>query len=238
MDIPVLYEDADTLVVDKPSGLVVHPDGRTDEPTLADWISKTHPGIVGVGEPLTLADGTHINRPGIVHRLDRETSGALIIAKNQESFLRLKEQFQTRRVAKTYHAFVHGELKESTGTIERHIGRSAGDFRKWSAQRGARGQLREAVTEYAAIARARGFSFVEVRPKTGRTHQIRVHMKAINHPVVCDSLYGGKLGCALGFARLALHASKVEWENARGERVAVESPLPEDFIRARAALES
>ncbi len=237
MDTSVLYEDADTLVVNKPSGLVVHRDGRTDEPTLADWISKMYPGIVGVGEPLVLSDGTRVDRPGIVHRLDRETSGVLIIAKNQASFLRLKEQFQARRIAKTYHAFVHGEIREASGTIDRPIGRSTSDFRKWSAQRGARGELREAVTEYSVCARGKGFSFVEVRPKTGRTHQIRVHFKAVNHPVVCDSLYGGKLGCALGFARLALHASRIEWEGVSGERVAVDAPLPADFVSARAALE-
>ncbi len=237
MDIPLLYEDADTLAINKPAGLVVHRDGRTDEPTLADWISKTYPAIVGVGEPLTLSDGTAIDRPGIVHRLDRETSGVLIVAKNQESFLRLKEQFQERRISKTYHAFVHGDMKSVEGTIDRPIGRSAGDFRRWSAQRGARGELRDAVTDYTALVRARGFSFVEVRPKTGRTHQIRVHFKAINHPVVCDKLYGGKLGCALGFTRLALHASRIEWEGAGGERVVVEAPLPADFVRARATLE-
>ncbi len=237
MNIPVLYEDADTLAVNKPSGLVVHRDGRTNELTLADWISETHPGIVGVGEPLILSDGTRIDRPGIVHRLDRETSGVLIIAKNQESFLRLKEQFQTRRVAKTYHAFVHGELRSASGVVERPIGRSASDFRKWSAQRGARGELREATTEYTVLARGKGFSFVEVRPKTGRTHQIRVHFKAVNHPVVCDPLYGGKLGCGLGLTRLALHASRIEWGSASGERIVVDSPLPEDFVRARSALE-
>ncbi len=234
-DIRLLYEDEEALVLDKPAGLLVHPDGRRGEPTLSEWVRERYPALVGVGEPLRLASGETVDRPGIVHRLDRETSGAIVVAKSPASFAALKRQFQSRAVAKVYNAFLHGELAAKEGTIDRPIGKSRSDFRKRSAQPGARGKLREAATDYRVLLARKGFSFVEAMPRTGRTHQIRVHMKAIHHPVVCDSLYGGKLGCALGFARLALHARKISFETLRG-KVEVEAPLPPDFERALAEL--
>lgn len=246
MDVPILYEDESILVVNKPAGLVVHEDGRTKEPTLVDWILEKYPEMKEVGEPLTLSSGEVIYRPGIVHRLDRETSGVLVIAKTQKAFEYLKKQFQSRETKKTYFAFVYGEIKEEEGTIDRPIARSRKDFRLWSAQRGARGEAREAVTNYAVRLRAKGFSYVEVEPKTGRTHQIRVHFKAINHPVVCDKLYAPKLAqrslgevgreSALGFERLALHARSLEFENLDGKHLKIEAPFPEDFEKALAAM--
>ncbi len=239
--IPILYEDKDLLVVNKPAGLVVHADGKTDEPTLVDWLLEKYPEIHDVGEPIeTINQKTKeaviILRPGIVHRIDRETSGCLIIAKNQETFLFLKKQFQDRLVQKTYNAIVWGFIKNDEGKIDAPIGRSKSDFRQWSAQRGTRGELREALTEYKVLNRfekeGNKLSFVEVHPKTGRTHQIRVHFKYLNHPVVCDSLYAAKLGCALGFSRLALHAAEIVVTHPNGTPLKSIAPLPDDFIAA------
>jgi len=123
-------------------------------------------------------------------------------------------------------------MKEEEATIDRPIGKSKSDFRKWSAQRGARGELREAVTDYKVLNKNKDFSYLEVSPKTGRTHQIRVHLKAINYSVVCDKLYAPKRECALGFGRLALHARSITFSLINGEKVTVEADLPEDFQKA------
>lgn len=235
MTVPTLYEDDHVVVVNKPSGLVVHSDGRTGEPTLADWVLEHYPGTKDVGEPL-VRDGVTILRPGIVHRLDRDTSGVLVIAKDQKTFGHLKRQFQEREVTKVYHAFVYGDVKKDEGVIDRPIGKSKKDFRQWSAQRGARGEMREAITEYRVLGRGGGASYLEVRPATGRTHQIRVHLKAIHHPVVCDPLYAPKQPALLGLSRLALHASSLTFTLPSGKALTVEAPLSDDMRAALAAL--
>ena len=232
MEIPIIYEDSDVLVVNKPAGLVVHPDGKTEEETLCGWAVKMYPEMDGVGESLILSDGKEIKRPGIVHRLDRETSGAIVLSKNQDSFLFLKEQFGDRKVKKTYNAFVYGKLKEKEGVIDKPIGRSSSDFRKWSAEAYTRGKGREATTEYKVLEYGKDISFVEAKPLTGRTHQIRVHFKAMNNPIVCDSLYAPKRSCELGFKRLALHARVLSFSLKSGEKLTLEAGLPEDFESA------
>lgn len=242
--IAVLYEDADCVVVNKPAGLMVHPDARTPGPFLTDWILKEYPKAEKVGEPARDMAGQPIARPGIVHRLDRETSGALIIAKTKKGHAHLKEQFQDRTISKKYLAFAWGEMVEEFGTIKRPIGRSGSDFRKWSAQRGARGDMRDAESYWTRIANGKSkmedgkeekFTLLEVEPKTGRTHQIRVHLLAIHHPVVGDVLYAPKRPMALGFKRTALHARSIEFNTLSGKRVKVEAPLPKDFKSAVAA---
>ncbi len=232
MKIKTIFENSEVLVINKPAGLVVHADGRTKEKNLCDWILKNYPKLKNVGEPLVLQNGTEIKRPGIVHRLDRETSGALIIAKTQKSFLNLKEQFQNKEIKKIYNTFVWGKMREEEGIIDRPIGKSSKDFRQWSAQRGARGVLREAITEYKVLESNGEFSYLEINLKTGRTHQIRVHMKAVNTPVVGDKLYAPKRDFALGFERVALHASLVEFSLIKGEKIKVEAKLPKDFKNA------
>jgi 23S rRNA pseudouridine1911/1915/1917 synthase len=232
MNVNILYEDDSFLLIDKPAGLITHPDGKTSEKTLCDWILDRYPHIKDVGEPLVLSNGEVIYRPGIVHRLDRETSGVLLIAKTHNAFAHFKSQFQEREAKKIYNAFVYGEMKDDGGVIDRPIGRSKKDFRLWSAQRGARGEMREAVTHYSVLLRGKGASFLEVAPKTGRTHQIRVHFKAINHPIVCDKLYAPKQECVLGFNRLALHARSLEFALPDGSRKKIEAPLPPDFVAA------
>ena len=229
MNIEILYEDKDMVAVNKPAGLVVHADGKTNEPSLADWILQKYPEAKEVGEPSRTATSEVIYRPGIVHRLDRETSGVMLVAKTQQGFETLKKQFQAHQIKKEYHAFTYGEMKQDKGTIDRPIGRSNKDFRRWSAQRGARGELREAVTEYQVISRKDGYSFVHVFPKTGRTHQIRVHFKAINYPLVADSLYAPSRENTLGFKRLALHSYKTTFVDVSGISHTVTAPYPEDF---------
>ncbi len=231
MNIPIIYEDADYVAINKPAGLVVHHDGKTETEVLTDWILEKYPATKDVGEPIVTTQHGTIVRPGIVHRIDKETSGVLIIAKTQEAHAALKEQFQDRLVKKSYLTFLYGEMEEEEGVIDRPIGRSRKDFRMWSAQRGARGEMREAETAYTVLKRGNGFSYVEANPKTGRTHQIRVHFKAINHPVVADKLYAPNHQGGLGFKRLALHAASVEFALLNGKKVKVEAPLPEDFVK-------
>lgn len=228
----IIYEDNHFLVLNKPAGLVVHPDGKTEEPSLCDWLISQYPTIKEVGEPWTTPTGEIIYRPGIVHRLDRETSGVMVVAKTQEAFDHLKSQFQERETGKVYNAFVYGNIKEEEGTIDRPIGRSKTDFRKWSAQRFARGKLREAVTDFKVLERGNNITFVEVMPRTGRTHQIRVHFKAINHPIVADKLYAPNHEPVLGFNRLALHAQKLAFNDFKGQKQSFEAPLPADFVQA------
>jgi 23S rRNA pseudouridine1911/1915/1917 synthase len=236
-NVPILYEDEHCLVINKPVGMLVHPDGRSGGPYLTDWILSKYPETKGIGEPARDEEGNPLDRPGIVHRLDRETTGALIVAKTQEAHAHLKAQFQDRTLTKKYLAFVWGEMKEEFGTITRPIGRSSADFRKWSAQRGARGEMKEAETYWTKLfsTKTEGgqkFSLIEAEPKTGRTHQIRVHFVAIQHPIVGDRMYAPKKELALGFDRVALHSRSIEFESLNGKKVKVVAPLPQDFIVA------
>jgi len=239
-DIHILYEDENIIAVNKPAGLMAHPDGRAEGPFLTDWIVEHFPQTLNVGEPARSQDGRDLNRSGIVHRLDAETSGVLLIAKTSKGFEYLKNQFKNREIRKKYLAFVWGEMKEEFGTIDRPIGRSSSDFRRKSAQRGARGELRNAETYWSRIAIANiddgqisgKFSLIKAEPKTGRTHQIRAHFAAIQHPIVGDKLYAPKRPLVLGFERTALHSRSIEFVNCEGKSIKVEAPLPEDFEKA------
>lgn len=232
----IIYEDADVLAVNKPAGISVHKDGKREMETLADWFFSHVPSAGAVGEPLVLTNGTIVPRPGIVHRLDKETSGIIILAKTQESFLFLKRQFQERLAKKTYRAFLWGEIKGEQGSIDLSIGRSASDFRRRSAERGAKPPLRDALTFWSRIAVHDGFSYVEAKPQTGRMHQIRVHFKALQHPIVCDRLYAPRRAPALGFDRLALHALSISIALPSGETKTFDASLPQDFLEAEKAL--
>ncbi len=236
MNPQIIFEDDDVMVLCKPAGMSVHRDGKREEKTLADWFMARVPKAQGVGEPLVLTNGTVVDRPGIVHRLDKQTSGVIVLAKNQKAFFFLKEQFKEREIQKTYRAFLWGELKEENGIIALPIGRSKTDFRRRSAERGAKAPLRDALTAWTRLKAAGGFSYVEAKPKTGRMHQIRVHFKALQHPIVGDSLYAPKRGHALGFERLALHALSLTLTLPSGERRTFEAPLPADFVHAEKEL--
>ena len=239
--IDILYEDEACLVVNKPAGLLVHPDGHHQGPCLTDWIVAHYPETATVGESQRTPEGETLLRPGIVHRLDRDTSGALLIAKTASAHEFLKQQFQDKTINKKYLAFVWGELKEEFGTITRPIGRSGSDFRRWSAQRGTRGDLRPAETYWTRLwtgqvelgaGQTEKLSLIQAEPRTGRTHQIRVHFLAVHHPVLGDGLYAPKRPLVLGFERMALHAWQIAFESPIGQKVPVTAPLPPDFAGA------
>ncbi len=236
MDIVTLFETNDILVINKPPGILVHPDGKKNTQTITDWILDTYPMIAGVGEP-AVVQGMNIDRPGIVHRLDEETSGVLIIAKTQNAFQYLKQQFQSHQIEKEYHAFVWGHFKEEEGEVNQPIGRSRGDFRKWLSGRGIRGESREAFTKWKVLTQffdenKNPFSFLALFPKTGRTHQLRVHMKYLQRPIVSDPLYASSKLQALGFRRVALHARTIRFFDANGVKIEVSAPYPKDFEAA------
>jgi len=239
MNIDILFEDENTIVINKPEGVVVHNNGHTDEKTIADWFLEYFPSGKGVGEPQVSQKGEALERSGVVHRLDKETSGVMVLAKNQDSFAHLKAQFHDRLVKKEYRAFVYGAVRERWGTINRPIGRSARDFRLRSAQHGARGLMRPSVTEWECIGQGRyedqAFSYMKLKPKTGRTHQIRVHLQAIGRPIVGDALYATaemEKSNNLGFTRLALHAHILELELMGAEKERFMAPVPQAFEEA------
>lgn len=231
--IEMLFEDDAVVVINKPAGLIVHEDGVTTESTVVDWLLARAPEARGVGEVLHDKSGQPLQRSGVVHRLDRDTSGVLIMAKTSEAYQFLKQQFQDRTVRKEYRAFVYGRLNDRWGTINRPIGRSAKDHRRWSAERGAKGVLREAITDFERIGvgeyQDESFSYVTLRPKTGRTHQLRCHLRAIDRPIVGDQLYAShKLEQSnnLELSRLALHAHTLELNLPGAERERFIAPLP------------
>lgn len=232
MEPDILYEDEQCVVINKPSGMRTHPDMQGGGDTVSDWFAARYPESHSVGEPQKLPNGADLFRPGIVHRLDRETSGVMVLAKTQDAYEHLKQSFKDKSVQKTYAAFVYGVPKERTGSIEFSIGRSRKDFRLRSAQPKARGTLREARTDYEVVADNGSHALVLARPLTGRTHQIRVHLKAIHHPIVCDALYAPNKPCDLGFSRLGLHAFKLRLRLLGGEEREFTAPLPAEFMRA------
>jgi 23S rRNA pseudouridine1911/1915/1917 synthase len=183
-----------------------------------------------------MKDYSRIMRPGIVHRLDKDTSGVMLIARTEKGFDNLKQQFQDRTIQKNYHAFVYGNIRQEMTIIDDPIGRSSKDIRKWTSHRDARGQMRDAMTLVRVLNRGnyKGeiFTYIEAEPKTGRTHQIRVHLKAIEKPIVCDSLYAPNRECLLDFGRLALHACEISFFDTEGERITLIADFPEDFQNA------
>lgn len=235
MDLPILYEDADLVAVAKPVGVMTHGDGRTEAETIADWFAAHYPDSREVGEAQKLQNGTLLARPGVVHRLDADTSGVLVLAKNQTAYAFLKKAFQGRDIKKTYLAFVYGVPKEKVGAIDFDIGRSRKDFRLRSAQPKASGKLRDALTRYEVVSDNGTHALLKAMPETGRTHQIRVHLKAIHHPIVCDKLYAPNHPCDLGLSRLGLHAYALDLPLPSGGRKEIVAPLPQDFSAPFAA---
>lgn len=249
----ILYKDSDLLIVNKPSGLVVHGTAcrhdatpNMESGTLAGWVAQRFPDITGVGESMITPEGEEIARGGIVHRLDRDTSGVMVIARTQEAFEKLKNQFAEHSIHKAYRAFVYGIVTDDRGVIDKQIGRARGSGSARSV-RDAHGKLRDARTTFRTISRgydsarpedleARA-SYLEVFPETGRTHQIRVHLSYIHHPVVHDSLYAPHRPPLLGITRLALHAYKLSFLHpSTGKLVSFVAPLPPDFIEAEKRL--
>lgn len=238
----VLFESDELLVVNKPAGLLTHPDGKKDEPTLVDWILEKYPKCADVGEEMHTPEGIILPRPGIVHRLDRDTSGVLLIAKTQPMYLYLKRQFQDKKIRKEYRAFAYGSFAKKRGVIDKPLGRSGESMTKRAAGRAARGELREARTDYTILEEKGGYSYLSLFPHTGRTHQIRVHLSHIRHPIVQDPTYAadrmsGAADPMLGFSRSALHAYRIHLRLPGGEEVSYEAPFPKDFTEALARFE-
>ncbi len=225
-DLSLLYEDADLLVLDKPAGLAVHPGAGRATGTLAHFLLGHDAGIAGVGGP---------GRPGIVHRLDLGTSGALVVAKTPEAYRALSEAFATRAVEKRYLAIVHGAPKPPEGTIEAPIGRHPTQRQEMAVV--SRG--RPARTDYRTVAASAGLALLALHLHTGRTHQIRVHAKHLGHPLVGDPVYGEarwknlekrRQAVVRDFGRPALHAWRLAFAHpTTGAPLAFEAPVPVDL---------
>jgi 23S rRNA pseudouridine1911/1915/1917 synthase len=216
----ILYEDADVVAIDKPAGMVVHSGAGVHSGTLVNALLHRFGSLSRHAGEL---------RPGIVHRLDRYTSGVLLVAKNDTAHQRLAEQFASRQVEKTYLALVHGKVKQDRGRIEKPIAR---DPRQRIRMTASLAHGRTAWSEYQVLRRFDGFTLLEVRIGTGRTHQIRVHLSSIGHPVVGDRLYGApaKIVGEPTLARYFLHAHRITFHQpSTGEPVTVESPLTPDL---------
>ena len=234
----VVYEDEDIIILNKQSGISVHPSINELSGTIANALIAKYPEIIGIGEdPI---------RPGIVHRLDKDTSGLLVVARNQKSFEFLKKEWQEGRVVKKYFALVWGCPKKESGEIVSKLTRSPKDFRKRVVIKPGKKTLagKLAVTEYKVIKKfsARGgsafggkdYSLIEVYPKTGRTHQIRIHMASLGHQIVGDKVYGKKRQAPEGLNRQFLHAHYLSFSlpaqaGLFGRKLAFEADLPDDL---------
>jgi 23S rRNA pseudouridine1911/1915/1917 synthase len=211
----ILFEDGDLLVINKAAGMVVHPGAGTDGTTLVHALLHHCRDLSGIGG---------VERPGIVHRLDRETSGCLVVAKNDQAHKCLAAQFANREVSKTYLAVVRGIPHRPWGSLKGAIGRHPYHRQKMAVKEGP--DAREALTEYTVLARGEGMSLIECLPKTGRTHQIRVHLQHLGHPLLGDPVYGHRLG----YPRHLLHAWKLSFTHpSTSERLSFTAPVPADF---------
>jgi 23S rRNA pseudouridine1911/1915/1917 synthase len=259
MKIKILYEDKNILVIDKPAGVLVHGDGKEGpqptaaapkhkskkEETIVDWFSLKYPKSKNVGEDILDLNGKLlIKKSGVVHRLDKETSGCLVLCKNTESYRDLKKQFQNHNIQKEYIAICLGWPKHETGIINLPIARSKSDFRKKDVvdrYEHTRGEEREALTRFKVLknfeVKIRGksykFSLINFYPKTGRMHQIRVHAKSIGHVILGDKLYGDR-GINAVFSKMVkrhlLHAKSIKFTIPEKEELfVVEADLPPDF---------
>lgn len=215
----IIYEDRNVVIVNKPAGMVVHPSAGHDSGTLVQAVLAHAPDIEGIGEVL---------RPGVVHRLDKDTSGIIVFAKNDAAHQQLQAQFKEREVKKVYHALVDGAPPSPSGKIETHIGRDPKYRQKMAVVSKAKG--REASTIYHTEENFSQHTFLEVHPHTGRTHQIRVHLAFIGCPVVGDTFYGVR-GATLPVSRHLLHASQLEITlPEHDEPWTHKAPLPRDFL--------
>ncbi len=213
----ILYEDDDLLVVNKPAGMTVHPAPGHPGHTLANAVLARYPEMAGGEDSL---------RPGIVHRLDKDTSGLMVVAKTRPAQANLAAQFKDRTVSKAYTVLVKGRLTPETGVIEANIGRDPYHRQRMAVV--SRG--REARTDYRVLKYVGSYTLLEIKPETGRTHQIRVHLEAIGFPVVGDAVYGVK---SPHISRQFLHASRLSFDlPSTGKRVEFEAPLPENLERA------
>lgn len=220
-EVPVLYQDEHVLVVDKPAGMVVHPAPGFRESTLVESLASS-------GVELAPAEDQAIERPGVVHRLDKDTSGVIVLAKNVHTLRSLQQAIQERRVRREYMALVHGSVASRAGRVEAAIGRDVRDPTRRSLETET---PQDAITHFVVLELLPDTTLLRLWLETGRTHQIRVHMQAIEHPVVGDPVYG-RSG-ELGLSRQFLHAARLAFPHPRtGEEIEVTSPLPDDLSQA------
>jgi 23S rRNA pseudouridine1911/1915/1917 synthase len=222
--IKIIFENKDIIVVDKPVGLSIHAGVGKSEKTLVDFLLEKFPEIASVGDAPEI-------RPGIVHRLDKETSGVMIVARNQKSFEYLKDLFKNRKIEKIYMALVHGKLKEKEGQVEGEMGRSKKDFRKQALVRGKISVRKErySLTHFKVKKEVENGTLLEVSPKTGRMHQIRVHLHSIGHPIVGDKKYTFKEYKNIDAPRMFLHAASISFTGHGNKKYFFESELPKEF---------
>ena len=225
MIIPVIFEDDTVLVINKPSGLVVHPFDYSTEETLLDFLTTHAPDIFSIDNPITLQDKRIINLGGIVHKLDRDTSGVMVIAKNKKTFDELQAQFRNHTTKKTYLALVEGIVTEVEFIIDAPLGRNKKDYKQQVNPENPRGELRDAVTGVKVITRSENTTLVELAPKTGRTHQLRAHMSYIGHPIVGDYAYGSTHDSP----RIMLHARTLMFD-VNGEKYFFATDTPKEFL--------
>ena len=226
MDLEIVYEDEDVVVINKPKGLVVHPAAGHQDDTLVNGL------LYAMGDDLSGINGEL--RPGIVHRIDKDTSGLLAVAKNDLAHTVLASQLKDHTMARTYEAIVCGNLKEDSGTVNAPIGRHPSDRKKMCV---TDRNSKEAVTHWEVVARYRGYTHIRCKLETGRTHQIRVHMAYIGHPILGDMVYGRKKP-ELGQDSQCLHAGALCFRHPRDQRpVMVFAPLPEYFRQVLEKLE-
>lgn len=220
ISVNVVYEDDDLLVVEKPAGMVVHPAPGNYSGTLVNAL------MYHCGEELSSING--VIRPGIVHRIDKDTSGLLMVAKNDKTHVALSEQLSSHSITRRYRAIVYNNIKEEEGTVDAPIGR---DSRNRLRNAVTEMNSKNAVTHYRVIERFGKFTFIEAALETGRTHQIRVHMSYIKHPLLGDALYGPEKN-RFGVKRQMLHAGVLGFIHPSfGQYMEFESPLPEDFLK-------
>ena len=227
-DITILYEDADCVVINKPAGIMVHSDGRSSGPFLTDWVLEKFPDAKDVGESMMTPEGESVSRPGIVHRLDKDTSGVLLIAKTEQGHAMLKKQFQERTITKKYLAFVWGEFTEEFGTINKPIGRHKIQRKKMAVVQNGR----QAITHFKVLKRFDKYTLLECNLETGRTHQIRVHMASIGYPVVGDRLYSkfDNQRSTINNPSMMLHSYKLVFIHPKTKKeIKLEIKMPERF---------
>jgi 23S rRNA pseudouridine1911/1915/1917 synthase len=234
MEPKIIAETNELLVLDKPAGLITHSDGRTKEPSVAEWLFEQYPKQKEVSAVWVSPQGEQVHLAGLVHRLDRGTSGVMLAAKTDEMWAYIKNEMKERRVEKVYRALVYGHMEQNEGKVIAEIMRTTTPPKRWYARPTDTSNRRAAITEWRVLKRfeeggGNHVSYIEIRPITGRTHQIRIHLSSIGHPVVCDPLYATQHIKLFNLARTALHAYSISFTLPDGARVSYTAPLPPDF---------